>query len=45
MIVSAATAIAVGTYVGGWRIIRTMGRRIIKMDRRRASPPRARARR
>ncbi len=32
MIVSAATAIALGTYVGGWRIIRTMGTRIIKMD-------------
>ena len=29
---SAATAIALGTYVGGWRIIRTMGSRIIKMD-------------
>ena len=32
MIASAATAIALGTYVGGWRIIRTMGSRIIKMD-------------
>ena len=32
VIVSAATAIAIGTYVGGWRIIRTMGTRIIKMD-------------
>ena len=32
VVVSAATAIAVGTYVGGWRIIRTMGSRIIKMD-------------
>ena len=30
--VSAATAIAIGTYMGGWRIIRTMGTRIIKMD-------------
>ena len=27
-----ATAIALGTYSGGWRIIRTMGTRIIKMD-------------
>ena len=27
--VSAATAIALGTYVGGWRIIRTMGSRMI----------------
>jgi inorganic phosphate transporter, PiT family len=32
VIVTAATAIAAGTYVGGWRIIRTMGSRIIKMD-------------
>jgi PiT family inorganic phosphate transporter len=32
IIVASATAIAAGTYVGGWRIIRTMGSRIIKMD-------------
>jgi inorganic phosphate transporter, PiT family len=32
VIVSAASAIALGTYTGGWRIIRTMGSRIIKMD-------------
>jgi inorganic phosphate transporter, PiT family len=32
VVLSAATAIALGTYVGGWRIIRTMGSRIIKMD-------------
>src|SRR5215207_5341592 len=32
VIVSAATAIAAGTYVGGWRIINTMGNRIHKMD-------------
>jgi inorganic phosphate transporter, PiT family len=32
VVVSAATAIAVGTYVGGWRIIKTMGSRIHKMD-------------
>jgi PiT family inorganic phosphate transporter len=32
VVVSAATAIAMGTYTGGWRIIRTMGTRIIKMD-------------
>ena len=32
VVVSAATAIAFGTYSGGWRIIRTMGTRIIKMD-------------
>ncbi len=32
VVVSAASAIALGTYFGGWRIIRTMGTRIIKMD-------------
>jgi len=32
VVVSAATAIALGTYTGGWRIIKTMGTRIIKMD-------------
>jgi PiT family inorganic phosphate transporter len=32
VVVSSASAIALGTYAGGWRIIRTMGTRIIKMD-------------
>ena len=32
VIVSAALAIALGTYSGGWRIIKTVGTRIIKMD-------------
>jgi inorganic phosphate transporter, PiT family len=32
VVVSAATAIAAGTYTGGWRIINTMGNRIHKMD-------------
>jgi PiT family inorganic phosphate transporter len=32
VVVAAATAIALGTYVGGWRIIKTMGSRIHKMD-------------
>ncbi len=32
VVVSAALAIALGTYVGGWRIIKTRGTRIIKMD-------------
>jgi PiT family inorganic phosphate transporter len=32
VVFSAATAIAIGTYVGGWRIIKTMGSRIHKMD-------------
>ena len=33
--ISAALAISLGTYSGGWRIIRTLGRRIIEVD-----PPR-----
>jgi PiT family inorganic phosphate transporter len=32
VVISAASAISLGTYVGGWRIIRTVGTRIIKMD-------------
>src|SRR5437763_6376311 len=32
VVISAATAISLGTYSGGWRIIKTMGSRIIKMD-------------
>jgi phosphate/sulfate permease len=32
VILSAATAISLGTYSGGWRIMRTLGRRVIKMD-------------
>src|SRR5204862_1523217 len=32
VVVSAASAIALGTYSGGWRIIKTLGTRIIKMD-------------
>ncbi len=32
VVISAASAIALGTYAGGWRIIRTVGSRIIKMD-------------
>ena len=32
VIIAAAAAISLGTYSGGWRIIRTMGSRIIKMD-------------
>src|SRR5579871_1742809 len=31
VVATAATSIALGTYAGGWRIIRTMGSRIIKM--------------
>jgi PiT family inorganic phosphate transporter len=32
VVISAAGAIALGTFTGGWRIIRTVGSRIIKMD-------------
>lgn len=32
VIFTSATAIALGTYSGGWRIIKTTGMRIIKMD-------------
>jgi PiT family inorganic phosphate transporter len=32
VVLSSATAIAAGTYIGGWRIIKTMSSRIIKMD-------------
>jgi PiT family inorganic phosphate transporter len=32
VIVSAATAMALGTYAGGWRIIKTLGQRVAKLD-------------
>jgi PiT family inorganic phosphate transporter len=32
VVVSAASAIALGTYAGGWRIIRTLGWNILKLD-------------
>jgi PiT family inorganic phosphate transporter len=32
VVVTSASAIAVGTFTGGWRIIKTMGTRIISMD-------------
>ncbi len=32
VVVLSASAIALGTFTGGWRIIKTMGSRIIKMD-------------
>jgi inorganic phosphate transporter, PiT family len=35
VVVSSAAAISFGTYAGGWRIMRTLGRRIIDLD-----PPR-----
>ena len=35
IVIAAASAISLGTYAGGWRIMRTMGRKIIALD-----PPR-----
>lgn len=32
VIFSVAVALALGTYAGGWRIIRTLGRRIVHLD-------------
>jgi inorganic phosphate transporter, PiT family len=32
VVIAAATAISLGTYAGGWRIMRTLGRRIIALD-------------
>jgi PiT family inorganic phosphate transporter len=32
VVVAAATAISLGTFTGGWRIIKTMGTKIISMD-------------
>src|SRR5690554_877308 len=32
VVISAAGAISLGTYAGGWRIMRTLGRRIIELD-------------
>jgi PiT family inorganic phosphate transporter len=32
VVVSAATAISLGTYVGGWRIIRTLGHGVTKLE-------------
>jgi PiT family inorganic phosphate transporter len=32
VVLSAATAMALGTYAGGWKIIKTMGTRIAKID-------------
>jgi PiT family inorganic phosphate transporter len=32
VVVAAALAISAGTYAGGWRIMRTLGRKIVKLD-------------
>jgi PiT family inorganic phosphate transporter len=32
VVIGAATAISLGTWAGGWRIMRTLGRRIIELD-------------
>ena len=36
--VSAATAIALGTYIGGWRIIRTLGKGLVDITPRQGMP-------
>ena len=54
VVVSCATAIALGTYCGGWRIIKTLGTKVVEVrppqglrlrDRRRVGDPRVLARR
>ena len=32
VVISSATAMAIGTYVGGWRIIHTLGHRVAKLE-------------
>ena len=32
MIVSCALAISLGTYIGGWRVIRTLGKGLVEID-------------
>jgi PiT family inorganic phosphate transporter len=32
VVLSSATAISLGTYSGGWRIMRTLGRRLVRLD-------------
>ncbi|EUA52402.1 phosphate transporter family protein [Mycobacterium xenopi 4042] len=44
VIVCCAAAIAAGTYFGGWRIIRTMGKGLVEIKPRRAWPPSRRLR-
>ena len=39
VILSCALAIALGTYLGGWRVIRTLGKGLVRSSRRRAWPP------
>ena len=39
--VACALAIAAGTYLGGWRIIRTLGKGLVEISPRRGWPPRA----
>ena len=41
VIIAAASAISLGTYSGGWRIMRTLGRRIIHLDPPRGFPSEA----
>jgi PiT family inorganic phosphate transporter len=32
VVLSAATAMAAGTYAGGWRIVETLGKRVVRLD-------------
>ena len=43
VILAAGMAMALGTYMGGWRIIRTLDQRVSDIQTTRASPPRPRA--
>lgn len=38
VVFSAGTAIAIGTYLGGWRIIQTMGHKLVRIEAPRVSP-------
>ena len=39
IIFSCAIAIGLGTYLGGWRVIRTLGKGLVEIESPRASPP------
>lgn len=39
VIVSCAVAMAAGTYFGGWRVIRTLGKGLVEIESPRAWPP------
>ena len=45
VVIASASAISIGTFTGGWRIIRTLGTRIVNMDAAQGSPHKAPAQR